>query len=386
MPQTQDELLAAFQDALRSQRDGRLEEAAGLWAGVLAAAPASAEARANLGLCLMSLGRLAEAENELRRSVAERPDAPWAVRHLAALLAYAGRWSEAAGLLEHAVARAPEDPRLRLNLGYLRLGLGDFARGWPLYEARTALPDQNAAKPPLPGEWLGEDLNGRTILVWPEQGFGDQIQFARYVPALAERGAEVTLAAPGPLVRLFARLGQRVIEQTERTEVPVTDHWALIGSLAGRLGPMDFRPRPYLARTGRGASTSPPQRIGFAWRGRSTHPNDAERSLPSPALLDRLNSAGRTFVDLTEPVGDFADLAEVVEGLDLVVTVDTALAHLAGALGKPVFVLLPWWRQDWRWMQGRADSPWYPSARLFRQPRRGDWRAVLDEVAEALAR
>jgi tetratricopeptide (TPR) repeat protein len=380
----QDELLPAFHEALRLQRQGALDDAAQLWDRILSASPGSAEARANLGLCRMGQGRLDLAEAELRQAVRERPGAVWALRHLGALLSYTGRWEEASALLERALVQAPDDPRLRLNLGYLRLGLGDFDRGWPLYESRTALADQHAVKPPLPNEWTGQDLDGRSILVWPEQGYGDQIQFVRYVPLLVERGARVTLVAPEPLVRLFSRLGVEVIEQAEHTQVPATDHWALIGSLAGRLGPMDLHASPYLARPAEPSPKTPPRRIGFAWRGRASHPNDADRSLPSPALFHRLDVGGGEWVDLTEPRGDFAALADLVEGLDLIITVDTALAHLAGALGKPVWVLLPWYRQDWRWMQERTDSPWYPSARLFRQPRRGDWDAVFDQVAAAL--
>jgi hypothetical protein len=383
MPPSPDEVRRAFDEAGRLQRAGELEAAAALWAKVADAAPAAPEPRVGLGQTLFRLDRVEEAEAHLREAVRLRPDAPWALRALATVLSFTGQWGEALTLLERAQPLEPHDPRLRLNLGYMRLGLGDFAGGWPLYEARAEVPDQNAAKPGLPNEWQGEDLTGRSILVWPEQGFGDQIQFARYIPALVERGAAVTLVTPPPLARLFAGLGAEVVELSPSTTLPAPDTWSLIGSLPGKLGSMDFRPTPYLAAQAGGAAWAR-GKTGVVWRGRATHPNDRDRSLPSAALLEPLRDAGLELVDLTEPAGDFADMAAIVAELDQVITVDTAVAHLAGALGKPVWILLPAFGQDWRWLQGRADSPWYPTARLFRQPRRGDWGAVVAEVTAAL--
>jgi hypothetical protein len=136
---------------------------------------------------------------------------------------------------------------------------------------------------------------------------------------------------------------------------------------------------------GRWAGVAPPGAVGFAWRGRATHPNDAHRSLASPdALRGLIEDAGRPALDLVDRAGDFAELAALVEQLDLVITVDTAVAHLAGALGRPCWILLPWYRQDWRWLQGRADTPWYPSVRLFRQREMGQWNPVFDEVRGVL--
>ena len=137
-----------------------------------------------------------------------------------------------------------------------------------------------------------------------------------------------------------------------------------------------MRPSPWQA------GHAPKGAIGVLWKGRPT-PNP-HRSLPSKDLLAPLEALGRPLVDLTEPVGDFADTAAIIEQLDALVTVDTAVAHLAGALGKPCYLMLPWFRSDWRWMQGRDDSPWYPSVRIFRQARHGDWAPVIADVAAAV--
>jgi tetratricopeptide (TPR) repeat protein len=389
---TQDNIGAAFMRAGGLQQDGRLAEAAALWREIVAAAPQSPEARANLGGALVELGEFDAAEAELRRAVAMKPDAAWAHYHLGRLFLLTHRWAPAEAAFEAALARAPGDAKTRLALGQLRLLLGDYARGWPLYEARKEIPSQNAAPLSLPNEWAGEPLFGKRLLVWPEQGFGDQIQFARFAPVLQAMGAEVTLAAPSELTALFATLGVRIADQAEGPlNQPAPDSWTLLLSIPGRLGTtLETLPQPpYLSvpadRRARWAGHAPPGAVGVAWKGRASHGNDAHRSLPSPEALAPLARAGAQLFDLSEPLGDFADLAAVVEGLDLVVTVDTALAHLAGALGKPCWVLLPWFRTDWRWLEGRDDSPWYPSLRLFRQPSFGDWDGAIGALAAAYA-
>jgi hypothetical protein len=197
----------------------------------------------------------------------------------------------------------------------------------------------------------------------------------------------VILAAPAELVPLFGALGVEVVDMAGPR--PDTDHWSLMLSVPRWLGTTleTIPPAPYLSappeRRAPWAGEVPAGAVGVAWRGRPTHPNDAHRSLPSRDLLAPLAAAGARLFDLQAPRGDFADLAALVEQLDLVVTVDTALAHLAGALGKPCWVLLPWYRTDWRWLTGRSDSPWYPSARLFRQPAFGDWPGAVAAVANA---
>jgi tetratricopeptide (TPR) repeat protein len=387
---TQDNIHAEFMRAGALQQAGRLAEAAELWGEIVAAAPQSPEARANYGGTLAELGAFGPAEAELRQAVAMKPEAAWAHYHLGRLLQLTRRWAEAEAAYGVALGLAPRDPKTRLALGQLYLTLGDYARGWPLYEARIEVPSQNAPALTLPNPWRGEPLAGKRLLIWPEQGFGDQIQFARFAPVLQAMGAEVTLAAPPELIALFAGLGVTVVEQTPRPgALPPPDHWTLLLSIPGHLGTTleTLPPAPHLAapadRRARWAGHAPKGSVGVAWRGRASHGNDAHRSLPSRTALDPLAAAGAKLIDLTEPIGDFADLAAVLEQLDLVVTVDTALAHLAGALGKPCWVLLPWFRTDWRWLADRGDSPWYPSVRLFRQPSFGDWETPIQAVTAA---
>ena len=386
---TQANIQSAAQHASALQSAGRVAEAADLWRRIAYAAPRSAEVRFNLGLSLIGLERFDDAEQALKAAVTLKPDLAFMRHRLGALLQATGRWADAEPHHLAALKRDPELWRARLDLAHVYLGQGNFSRGWPLYEARRAAQDdEQIAAPPLANEWQGEPLPGRRLLVWPEQGYGDQIQFARFVPELAARGADVTLVAPPPLSALFEGLGVRVVEKAAETELPAPDYWTFLLSTPLHLGVRleTLSAAPYLAapagRRAQWAGFAPRGGVGVVWQGRAT-PNP-HRSLPSRDLLQPLADAGAHLVDLQpEPGADFADLAAVMEQLDLVVTIDTAAAHLAGALGKPCWLLLPWYMADWRWMQGRDDSPWYGSVRLFRQRAHGDWRGVVAEVAAA---
>jgi len=271
--------------------------------------------------------------------------------------------------------------------GYARalrlLSAGDFREGWPAYEARIGLALTNIQRPPLPfPEWRGEDLAGKRLLVWPEQGLGDKIMFARFIPRIAA-GEIVVLCEPA-LERLFrANLPARVIAATGRTEFPDPDAWVLYGSIPGKLGAEAIPSEPYLRaapqpRLAKGA------RVGVCTRGAPIHPNDLNRSLPpdQAARLLALPKAISLHVDDTR-ARDMAETAGLIAALDLVITVDTAVAHLAGALGKPVWILLPHLGRDWRWGAEGESSAWYPSARLFRQGPSEPWSAVLDRVLAA---
>ncbi|HEX4711862.1 tetratricopeptide repeat-containing glycosyltransferase family protein [Phenylobacterium sp.] len=387
---TNENILAAFKEAAALQSAGAFPASAALWRQIVAAAPTSAEAWRNFGDVLTALSQFAEAEAAYRQAFERKPDAVWSLWGLAGFLHKTGRWREAEPLYAQALAITPDDSNLRLAYGHLRLGLGDFAAGWPLYESRVGLPGQGADAPPLRNEWRGEPVAGRRLLIWPEQGFGDQIQFARYALALQAAGAEVVLVCPPELHALFAELPVKVIAGAQTLTLDEPDYWTLALSAPGRLGVIlaDVTGAAYLRapadRRAKWARHVAPGSIGVAWRGRMTHPNDAHRSLPAVEALEPLRRTGANLVDLTEPVGDFADLAAIIEQLDLVVTVDTAVGHLAGALGKPCWILLPCFRQDWRWLQDRTDSPWYDSVRLFRQTAPGDWGPVLASVADTL--
>jgi Flp pilus assembly protein TadD len=375
--------------------------------------PHDAQTHSNLAVALQDAGRLDEAAAACRQAIALQPDLVQAQVNLGAILQEQGRLDEAVGAYRHAVALRPEAADAHNNLAMALLAQGEFAAGWREYEWRWPAGTAGAPRH-FPGRqpWLGEtDLAGRVILVHAEQGYGDVVQFCRYVRPLAALGATVVLEAPRELRRLLGALPARLVTSGE--PLPAFDVYCPVMSLPLALGTrLDTIPAetPYLAadpalvatwRARLGERTAP--RAGLAWSGRVTHGNDRNRSIPL-ASLGGICRAGWQWVSLQKEVRerdaaalaahpeildcaavltDFAETAALIEALDLVVTVDTAVAHVAGALGKPVWVLLPF-AAEWRWLVGREDSPWYPTARLFRQPAPGDWASVLACVGREL--
>ncbi|WP_334164855.1 hypothetical protein [Phenylobacterium sp.] len=348
------------------------------------------EARFREAVAHQRAGELDAAEAIYRELLAAHPTLLIAHHNLIATLRARADWAGAEQALRRARAVAPHDPDIAYHLGLSLLASGNYAEGWPLYEARRSVDRDRVHAPKLPfREWRGEPVT--SLLVWPEQGFGDQIMFARYVPLLKARGIEVTLVCRPGLETLLAPLGVTVIPAEGQAKLPACDAWVLMGSLPLRFGTtLDTIPdglwlKGRAGRAGRdgegGGQGTDGQGIGLVTRGRPTHPNDANRSLPKPIEADLFNLPGAVSLH-PEDTGakDFAETAEIVRRLERVITVDTAVAHLAGALGKPVWILLPAAGTDWRWLRGRSDSPWYPSATLFRQPTPGDWWAVVDEV------
>lgn len=301
----------------------------------------------------------------------------------AAALQRHGDYAAAAALYRALLAERPDLEIARDNLCLALLGAGEYGQGLPLYDQRFTRTAGRVAKPQLSfPEWRGEPLGGRSILVWMEQGYGDQIMFARFVRSLADQAAAVSILAPPALVSLFRHLPAEVIAADGAVTIPRHDCWIMPGSIPGRLGTtLPTLPNsPYLPGAAGGEG------VGIVWRGDPRHHNDANRSL-SETLAGQLLALPGAVSLLPEDTGatDFADTAARIRDLALVIAVDTSVVHLAGAMGKPVWVLLPALHCDWRWMSGRTDSPWYPTARLFRQPTPGDWDAVLAEVRQALA-
>lgn len=379
--------LRGFSEAVRLQLAGRLTEAEAAYRALLARAPDLPEAHTNLGSVLKSLGRHEDARAAHAQAVALNPSFAQGWFNLGVAEAWARRWSEAEAAFRKAIALQPDHHMAGLQLAYLLLLSGRFAEGWPQYESRREIPGR-VDRLGLP-EWRGEPLAGKSLAIWPEQGFGDQLQFARYAPRLREMGAQVRLICAPPLARLFGTLGVAVQPLERRTRFEQPDFWIPAGSLPMRFGE-DFAGldgRPYLSVPAeareRWRGENPAGGVGFVWRGAPKHPNDAARSLPSPDVLEPLRAAGMELIDLQTPCGDFADTAARLERLELVVSVDTSMVHLAGALGKPCWVMLAYHGQDWRWFEDRSDSPWYGSLRLFRQPAPGDWPAVVAELAQA---
>jgi tetratricopeptide (TPR) repeat protein len=335
------------------------------------------------GARLRALGDLDGARACFRGAVDLAPEAAGPHHHLAGSLEALGRLGEAEVEYRVALTLAPGSGSTARALAMLLLSQGRYAEGFALFERRHELAEM--AKPPLPfPEWRGEPVAGRKVLIWPEQGLGDQIQFARFAPILSGMGADVTLVCWPPLARLFAlSLGVRVVAAAGAVEFPDPDYWVMAMSLAGRLGltPQTLPGDAYLSAPPLPEPLRNGARIGVLTRGNPNNANDANRSLGADQAARLGALPGAIDLDPAETgARDFADTAAIIENLDLVISVDTAVAHLAGAMGKPCWTLLPRPNTDWRWLRDRRDSPWYPSMRLFRQAAPGNWAGVIDEV------
>lgn len=359
------------------------------------------------------IGRKLAATNDIAAEpylrAAARHDArhrPLAFMLLASLLAGHGRFAEAVRFARRGLAIAPQIAALHNTLALALLARGDYAAGWREYEWRRHVP----SFPALPGKaWQGEKLTG-PLLVHAEQGMGDSLMLARYLPMAAARAGRLVLACQAPLIPLLRRMpGVAAVVSGDR--LPHCDRAIFMGSLPHLFGTrLDSIPSPtgYIVadpeRTRAWSGLLPGRcRIGLVWAGNPELPGDEQRSISLERLAPLLATprvqffslqvgerardlAGRSdIVDLPPHLTDFAETAAVVANLDLVIAVDTAVAHLAGALGRPTWIMLPA-VADWRWLTRRTDSPWYASARLFRQVRSDDWEPVIGRVASALRR
>lgn len=393
---------------------GEIDEAETCYRRSIEINPGYSQTHSNLGNLLAARKRFAEAEAAHRQAVALAPDSPIAWSNLGVLLASLKREDEAEQCHRHALRCNPDYANARFNLAYLMLRQGRFIEGWTCFEAR---PWTRAAPPGVGGaRWHGEPLAGKSLLVWFEGGYGDSVQFCRYLPLLKARGAaRITLVCHAPLHPLLATLAG-VDAIVAAREAPEHDYWVYLMSAPHLCGTdVDSVPAaiPYLhalpERIARWAPRLPVGglRVGLVWKGSIAHENDADRSLPALDTLAPLGTVdgvhyvslqkgagedearnpptGLELTHLGSDIGDFADTAAIVAQLDLVICVDTAVAHVAGALGTPCWVLLSEYRADWRWIAGRDDSPWYPQRmRVFHQMRDGDWAPVIEEVRAAL--
>jgi Tfp pilus assembly protein PilF len=385
----------------------------------LECSPRQAQTYLNFGALLAAQRRFAEAEAAYRQALLLDPQLPGAWSNLGVLLVSTKREADAERCYRVAIDLAPDYGKARFNLAYLLLRQGRYEEGWACLEARdwsTAV-ESHLQCP----RWRGEPLVGRSVLIGIEAGHGDMIQFCRYAAVLKARGAaKVSVLCHPALATLF--VGHAGVDEVVPVDkaIPASgwDYWVPPLSLPflcqTRLDtiPADL---PYLTaepeRVGRWrnemACPEGELRIGLAWKGNPRFENDVDRSLPSLAVLAPLadipgvrffslqKGVGQeeaqqaqnplSVVDLGSRIGDFADTAAIMMNLDLVITVDTAVAHLAGALARPCWVLLPDYQTDWRWLADRVDSPWYPGVmRLFRQRLPGDWTTTIADVKAGL--
>ncbi|MBC7782937.1 MAG: glycosyltransferase family protein [Burkholderiales bacterium] len=393
---------------------GRQTEAIASFRKALELRPDFPEALSNLANSLTCTGEPAEAIALARRAVAARPRYPGGWSNLGMALQHSGFVEEAAAAFARAVELDPGGVSYRFNQSLCMLLSGDLERGWDAYEVRFKHKGNALLAPPPPQpRWAGEDLAGKSVLILPEQGLGDVIQFARYLPTLKQRGARVVLQCQTPLLRLMRSLRDvdEVIDIKEPP--PKTDFCAYVMSL-----PRLFQTRlisipadvPYLRADDvdiarwkdRLAPLGDGMKVGLVWSGSRTHAADHFRSIPLSALDPLADISGVHFISLQkdrrdEPAGrmskrlidhtadltDLADTAALIANLDLVISVDTSIVHLAGAMAAPVWVLLHA-GPDFRWLMNRDDSPWYPTARLFRQDAITEWDPVMQRLSRAL--
>lgn len=400
--------------SLRAE-SGRSEEAERHYRRAIDLMPDFAGAHRNLGTLLAEAGRGDEAAESFRCVLVLEPGDALATNNLGTLEAQRGNLDESERHYRRAIELDPGYAKAHHNLGLLLLLLGRLKEGFAESEWRWQNPEYKGVGRVLPGDpWSGGDLAGQRILVFPEQGLGDTVQFVRYLPMLAERGCEVVLECQRPLVPLLSGFsGTTDVFGNGLAEGTIHGHVSLMSLPRWFATTLDTVPAPvpYLhadpgrmarwrERLGGGGEI----RVGLCWQGSATYRPDRDRSLDLAQFEPLLRVPGVRFFglqmgpareqigafpveDLTAEfeagVGSFVEDLAVMANLDLVICVDTALAHVAGAAGRPVWVLLAA-VPNWRWLLNRSDNPWYPTARLFRQTRNCDWQSVVTEAAAAL--
>ena len=395
--------------AFMQQNKGK--EAAETFDQALNIAPDQPEILCNLGNLLRNQGKYDEAVKTLRKAIAIQPNLIDAHINLGNTLKSRGEWDGAMDSYQQALSLDPENAETHWNNAQVLLLLGRLEEGWQEYEWRTKCDDFRSliwktGGPP----WDGSNLDGKTILIYCEQGFGDSVQFIRYAQPLAALGATVIVKCPQKLQTLFQTV-PGVDKAVTRMDKSTPYHLqASLHSLPRLLKTdMESIPAqvPYVfppAASTIDLGSDGKQKVGIVWAGSPSHKNDQSRSMSLDYFKPLLDVEGLAFyslqfgepsqdinhfelggaiVDLSGDLEGFTATAAVLAELDLIISVDTSTAHLAGALGKPVWTLLSF-VPDWRWLLGRDDSPWYPSMRLFRQNSPGDWRGVMDNVVKEL--
>ena len=373
------------------------------------------QAHFNRGVCFFKQDQFIEAEKSFRRALTLDPENPDTEYNLGCCLAKQGKLVEAIPHYETCLRLDPAHPKARFNKALDLLRLGDFENGWQEYEARWSSPETNLRKPSLPGsEWTGaESLTGKTIFVYAEQGAGDTIQFSRYVRLLENQGAYVIFGVNKKLFPLFEGFVKNGALISDPLEVSIDFHVPLLSLprlLKTRLDNIPFE-RKYLQsnldKVNHWSAVLGPKikaRVGLAWSGDPRHLNNKHRCIPLRLLANslppnfeyvslqtELNETETSFADYMglrhfgPSLVDFSDTAALCALVDAVVTIDTSVAHLGGAMGRPTHLMLPFF-SDFRWLVDRVDTPWYPSVTLYRQSADCLWEPVITDVIEALNR
>ena len=393
------------------QLQGRDGDAEPLYRQAVAADRGYLPALNSLGMLLLRMNKVGEARNCFENAININPSYLQARCNLGVLATWTGELDKAIGELQQVTAAAPEDGDAHFNLSLALLAAGRFEEGWREHEWRfrkaKPVPKRHEQIP----RWTGQPVEGRRILIHSEQGYGDSLQFIRYATTLADRGATVLVEGQDrQITPLLATVPGIAAAFSREDAAPAADLQVPMMSLPLPLGPAAWPPPPppYLFPPAECQRIWQERlaalggiKVGLAWAGRPEHQNDANRSLSSEMLCLFEKAVGISFVSLQfgnrvesgslrlyDPAGevhDFLDSAALISALDLVVTVDSAVAHLAGGLNLPVWLLLPW-NPDWRWQHGRSDSPWYPRTKVYRQPAPGNWRPVVEEVISDLCR
>lgn len=400
----------------------KYQEASDYYRLSIASEPTNSDSYFHLAATLVKTKNFAEAEANYLKSLSLKPNGMGTLNNLAVHYYNMRNYDQAETYYRKIIALRPDHISMIYNLSYLLLRLGRYKEAWPLYETRYhPNREDKSFNPPsnLSAQWRGEPLEGKSIAIWYEQGFGDEIQFIRYAPLLKSKfkANHVTVVCKPPLKRLFESVRgiDEVVAKSKTVTFKRPDYWTFPLSL-----PLYFETTletipngtPYLHATSQSLLAWRPKlatnflRVGLVWKGSATHANDGERSLPHLSVLRPLwdipnvkffslqkgqgeddaasPASDMPLTELGSSIQDFTDSAAIIHELDLLICVDTVVAHLAGAMGKPCWVLLPYTGTDWRWMDDRYDSPWYPSLRLFRQDETSDWLPVIQSVKNQL--
>jgi tetratricopeptide (TPR) repeat protein len=409
--------MVALCSVLKEQ--GRLDEAIEVGQRAVTRFSDQPAAHNNYAAVLEVKGSLAQAEAAYRKAIQLDPRFFAAMDNLGTILYRQGDLKSAMTWWDKALSIAPDYAGALWNRAIATLAMGDFERGWEMFEMRLTSGPSRMYYREYPGipPWTGFDLRGKSILLFPEQGYGDVIQYARFIPVLAEMGAKVILHMPSEMIELMKRVPGvwRIVGPDE--DLPKFDTYRALMSLPmvlkttlktvpNQVPYIQLDPQRDAQWKQRLAPYAGTRKVGIAWAGRPTHRDDARRSMalsrfapladvPGITLFSlqkgdaaaQLRDApfGSRIIDLQDQLPDFADTAAAIANLDLVIAVDTAVVHLAGALAKPVWALLAT-AGDYRWMLDREDSPWYPTMRLFRQKNRDDWDPVISRVRDELAK